>query len=149
MAGIGRIRLKQETELDQALTLSLEGEGFKNLLLWGPRPGEAFTVSAPNGRLFRARLTGLNERSAGVLVFEDMAASEPSCEITLLQALPEKERMELIIQKAMELGAASVIPLKSARSTSLEERDSGQRKSHRWQDTTLRAARQSRSPFIT
>ncbi len=147
MAGIGRIRLKQETELNQGFTL--EGEGFENLLLWGPRPGEAFTVSAPNGRLFRARITGLNERSAGMLVFEDMAACEPSCGITLLQALPEKERMELIIQKATELGAASINPLKSARSISLEERDSGQRKSHRWRDIALRAARQSRSPFIT
>jgi len=40
----------------------------------------------------------------------------------LLQALPDKERMELIIQKATELGVYSIVPFKSKRSISLEER---------------------------
>ena len=52
--------------------------------------------------------------------------------------------MELIIQKATELGVSAIIPLKSKRSISLEERDAKQRKSHRWQEIAIKAVQQSR-----
>jgi len=145
--GTGRIIIDGHVELKSRITLA--GEAFENLLLWGPRAGQAFTITGPGGRLFRARLASLDKESALVEVFEEMGAVEAPVDILLLQALPEKERMELIIEKAAELGAASIIPLKSARSISLEERDAVQKKSHRWPDVALDASRQSRSPFIT
>jgi 16S rRNA (uracil1498-N3)-methyltransferase len=64
--------------------------------------------------------------------------------IILLQALPEKERMELIIQKATELGVSAIIPFKSERSISLEEREIKQKKAHRWQEIAVKAVQQSR-----
>ena len=69
---------------------------------------------------------------------------EPPFELVLLQALPERERMELIIQKATELGVSCICPFKSRHSISLEERESGQPKAHRWQQIALKAAKQSR-----
>jgi 16S rRNA (uracil1498-N3)-methyltransferase len=65
-------------------------------------------------------------------------------EIILLQALPEKERMELIIQKATELGVSTIIPFRSERSISLEEREAKQKKAHRWQEIAVKAVQQSR-----
>lgn len=147
MTGFGRIRLPGEAKPGDACTLG--GEDLKTLLLWRPRIGEAVTVTDAAARLFRARLTGLGEDRAELLVYEEMGAVEPQLNITLIQALPEKERMELIIQKAAELGASAIIPCESARSITLTQRDSGQKKSHKWLDVALRAARQSRSPFIT
>ncbi len=147
MAGLGRIRLETDASLGENVTI--EGSLFDALVLWRPRAGQAFTVSAPNGRLLRARLTELGAQSARLLVFEDMGATELPLEMTLVQALPEKERMELVIEKAAELGATSVIPCRSARSITLEQRDSPQKKSHKWQDVALKAARQSRGAFIT
>lgn len=44
----------------------------------------------------------------------------------------------------MELGVQRIVPFISAHSTTLEERDSGQRKSHRWPEVVLRAAKQCR-----
>jgi 16S rRNA (uracil1498-N3)-methyltransferase len=64
--------------------------------------------------------------------------------IILLQALPDKERMELIIQKTTELGVYSIVPFKSKRSISLEERERKQFKAHRWQSIAIKAAKQSR-----
>jgi 16S rRNA (uracil1498-N3)-methyltransferase len=64
--------------------------------------------------------------------------------VILLQALPEKERMELIIQKATELGVSCIVPFKSRRSISLEEREVRQKKSHRWQEIAVKAVQQSR-----
>jgi 16S rRNA (uracil1498-N3)-methyltransferase len=52
--------------------------------------------------------------------------------------------MELIIQKATELGVSAIIPFKSERSISLEEREAKQRKAHRWQEIAVKAVQQSR-----
>ena len=52
--------------------------------------------------------------------------------------------MELIIQKATELGVYSIVPFKSRRSISLEERERKQPKAHRWQSVAIKAAKQSR-----
>jgi 16S rRNA (uracil1498-N3)-methyltransferase len=65
-------------------------------------------------------------------------------EIILLQALPEKERMEMIIQKATELGVSAILPFESERSISLKEREAKQKKAHRWQDIAVKAVQQSR-----
>lgn len=148
MAGLfGHIRLDNKASLQETRTLT--GAAFDALLSWRPRPGMAVTVSDGSGALFRARLTGVEQGRARILVFEEAGAiKDPFREIYLLQALPEKERMELIIQKTTELGVTHIIPFKSKRSVSLEQRESRQRKSHRWQDIALAAARQSRGFFI-
>jgi 16S rRNA (uracil1498-N3)-methyltransferase len=52
--------------------------------------------------------------------------------------------MELIIQKATELGVSAIIPFKSEKSISLEEREAKQKKAHRWQEIALKAVQQSR-----
>lgn len=129
-------------------TVTLKADSLRALLEWKPRAGEAFTVVAPDGSLLRARLTRLTPEAATLLVFEDMRSKEGRLEVTLLQALPEKERMELIIQKTTELGVTAIVPFKSEKSISLEERDSKQKKSARWNDVALRAARQSRRPSL-
>jgi 16S rRNA (uracil1498-N3)-methyltransferase len=69
-------------------------------------------------------------------------------EIVLLQALPEKERMELIIQKTTELGVSRIISFQSSRSISLKEREAKQKKSHRWQEIAIKAADQCRRARI-
>jgi 16S rRNA (uracil1498-N3)-methyltransferase len=65
-------------------------------------------------------------------------------EIILLQALPEKERMELIIQKTTELGISVILPFQSEKSISLKEREAKQKKAHRWQEIAVKAVQQSR-----
>ena len=128
---------------------SLEGASFEGLVLWRPRIGEAVTIVDASGGLFRGRVEELGKRGARVFVFEgDGVLRGLPVEVVLLQALPEKERMELIIQKATELGAAKIVPFKSERSISLEERESGQRKAHKWQDLALKASKQSRRETI-
>jgi 16S rRNA (uracil1498-N3)-methyltransferase len=70
--------------------------------------------------------------------------TESPLEIVLAQALPEKERMELIIQKVTELGVAGIFPFQSEKSISLIEREARQKKAHRWQQISIKAVQQSR-----
>jgi len=52
--------------------------------------------------------------------------------------------MELIIQKATELGVSAILPFQSEKSISLKEREARQKKAHRWQHIAVKAVQQSR-----
>jgi 16S rRNA (uracil1498-N3)-methyltransferase len=52
--------------------------------------------------------------------------------------------MEMIIQKATELGVSAILPFQSERSISLKEREAKQKKAHRWQQIAVKAVQQSR-----
>lgn len=143
----GQITLHHGLHPGEAVTLA--GQELASLLEWKPRPGEALTVVDSKKAAFRARLASLCESSATLAVFEEAGRlRDPVLEITLVQALPEKERMELIIQKTTELGVTRIVPFKSGRSTSLEDLDAAQKKSHRWKEVALKAAKQSRAFHI-
>lgn len=137
-----------ENPIKIGVSLTLEGPLFSRLLDWKPRPGEAVTVSDSDDVLFRARVLELHEDSATLLPFEEMGEAKAAPEIILLQALPERERMETIIQKTTELGVTSIIPFKSEKSVSLDELDGRQRRSHNWGTVALKAAKQSRRPDV-
>ncbi len=144
--GHGEIRLDSKGAIEK--TLCLEGPAFDSLLLWAPRAGAAFTVIDSDDTLFRARLVALKKASADIVIFEEIGQTDTTLEVILLQALPEKERMELIIQKTTELGVTEIIPFKSEKSISIGERDARQKKSHKWDEVALKAAVQSRRPDI-
>ena len=146
MTGLGQIIVEKACLGNSYL---LTGENFQNLLLWKLRIGEAFTLCTSDDKFFRARITKLGCDAANILVFEELDGSvESHLPITLLQAIPEKERMELIVQKTTELGGCSIIPFKSERSVSIEQRDAKQKKSHKWNEIALKAAKQSRRAVI-
>ena len=75
-------------------------------------------------------------------------AQEPEyelpCRIVLFQGLPKGEKMELIIQKAVELGALDVIPVKTRRSVMQLDEKRAAKKTIRWQQIAEAAAKQCR-----
>lgn len=147
MTGTGYILL--EGDVNPGESYPVKGSALRSLMDWRPRVREAVTVADAKGRLFRARILTLEKSRAELFVFEETGSlKEPFVQITLLQALPGKERMELIIQKTTELGVAYIIPFKSAKSISLAERETGQKKAHKWNDVALKASKQSRRAAI-
>jgi len=146
MPGYGIIRIDEKVILKESY--APDEEGAVELKRWKLKIGDAVTIMDADDNLFRARVLDAGS-GPSLYVFEETGAMRWAPQITLLQALPEKERMELIIQKTSELGVSLIIPFKSRRSISLEERDSRQKKAHKWQDVALKASKQSRSEFIT
>jgi len=129
--------------------LRFSADAARALACWEARPGEIITVVDPLQTCYRARLTLLGPEGGTAIPFQTVSRPvESPVAIEVYQALPEKERFELILQKLTEVGVARIVPYLSQRSTTLEERDSGQRKSHRWPEVILRAARQCRRAML-
>ncbi len=119
----------------------------ETLALWNPRIMEAFTIYAGGGWK-RARLLSIEDNLCIFKCFENIYDPEISSSIFLYQAVPEKERMELIIEKAVELGVFAIFPVVSEKSSSIEKRDSKQKKSHNWHKIAIKAAKQCRRAVI-
>lgn len=137
------LELAERPTLEQPVRLS--GGSLPALGIWQARLGEVLTVRDPEGAWYRARLAHWQDEVAELVPFEALTTNpESTLDIWVLQALPDRERFELVIEKLTEIGVTRIIPYHSTRSTRLEERDARQRKSHRWPVQVLRAARQCR-----
>lgn len=73
---------------------------------------------------------------------------EPSVKVTLYQALPKGDKMDTIVQKAVELGVTEIVPVISARCISRPDEKSMNKKIARWQKIALQASQQSRRGLI-
>lgn len=137
------VRLDEAAVIDREV--ALPPTAVRALSFWGYRAGSILTVVDQLDMVFRARLLG----SGQVVPFEILSSGwESTVPLVLYQALPEKERFELVLEKGVELGVDRIVPFVSSRSTTLEARDAKQRKSHRWPDIVRRAAKQCRRPDV-
>lgn len=68
--------------------------------------------------------------------------------ITLFQGLPKSDKMEFIIQKAVELGAAEIVPVASRRSVVRLDEKKATKKVQRWSEIAKSAAKQSKRSLI-
>jgi 16S rRNA (uracil1498-N3)-methyltransferase len=68
--------------------------------------------------------------------------TEPSVMVTLYQAMPKSDKMELIIQKAVELGVSAIVPVQTKRCVSRPDAKSMAKKLERYNRIALEAAKQ-------
>ena len=115
---------------------------MKNVLRM--KPGEEITVSDGFGHEYGCKVTLLEEDAvrAEILECREVSVELPS-ELVLYQCLPKGDKMELIIQKAVELGAARVVPVASRRCVVKLDQKKAESKRKRWQAIAESAAKQS------
>jgi len=127
----------------------LSADALKALTIWQARPGEVMTLVDPEATAYRARIISMDPENSCCIPFERLSVPvESPLTIEVYQSLPERERFELILQKLTELGVARIMPMETERSSTLAERDSRQKKSHRWPDLVRRASRQCRRAML-
>ena len=80
---------------------------------------------------------------SGKILTEDTDLSELPAELYLFQGLPKSDKMELIIQKAVELGVHEVIPVATRRAVVKLDRKKEESKLKRWNAIAESAAKQS------
>lgn len=105
------------------------------------KPGAAITVVSAN-RVFAAELETVGDTVTARLLYEVAAYGEADLEVILLQGLAKGERMEIVLQKAVELGAARIVPVACERSVVRLEASRAANKQQRWQKIADSAAKQ-------
>lgn len=80
------------------------------------RPGARVQLSDGRGKLFMAEFQRADSEGVTALLLHECAASEPPVRLTLYQGLPKFDKLELVAQKATELGACRIVPVRMERS---------------------------------
>lgn len=107
------------------------------------QPGACITLFNGSGGEFEASLTRVEKRRASALIktFSPREA-EPPYAITIAQALPEGNKMDWIIEKAVELGVAAIQPLASQRCVVRLSAERAEKKHEHWQSIVVAASEQ-------
>lgn len=77
------------------------------------------------------------------ICYRQPSESEPTVQVTLYQGMPKGDKMDDIIQKAVELGVTKIVPVLTKRSVSRPDAKSAKKKQERYQKIALEAAQQS------
>jgi len=107
------------------------------------KPGDRVTVFNGAGAEASAEVDTLSP--AGVTLRTISSQKPPGAQvpIALAQAIPKGKNMELIVQKATELGVSAIFPLVSERTIVRLHPDDGRRKRLKWQRVAVEACKQS------
>jgi 16S rRNA (uracil1498-N3)-methyltransferase len=120
--------------------LSIKGEKARYLAtVLRCRAGDPLFVHDDKGNVYAAAITGVTNREVTAELIEKMDFhAESPLRITLLQGLLKGEKMDLVIQKATELGVKEIVPVVTARCQVRETR-----KMSRWMKIAEEASRQA------
>lgn len=108
------------------------------------QPGDALVLFDGSGPEWRAEVTAMGRSDVRVNL---MAAEQPQRElaraVTLAVVMPANDRMDFLVEKATELGAAALQPLVSERSVLRLAGERADKKRAHWQGVAIAAAEQS------
>lgn len=113
------------------------------------KPGEKIRVSGPETNAYFCHIEEITADVVTVCIDEeDMNGTELKNKIYLFQGLPKNEKMELIIQKAVELGAYEIVPVAMKNCVVKLDDKKAEGKVKRWQTIAESAAKQSKRTII-
>ncbi len=111
--------------------------------------GDCVTLCDGLGYDYEARLFELEkDRLCFELLGKSVCENEPVCEITLYQGLPKSGKMELILQKCVELGVSRIVPFAAARSVVRLDAKESEQKRERYRRIAYEAAKQARRGIV-
>ena len=121
---------------------------IKNVLRM--QPGEEIAVSnGEDGKEYRCGIEELYEDEIiCTLRFVKEDGVELPSKIYLFQGLPKADKMELIVQKAVELGVYEIIPVATKRAVVKLDEKKAKSKIARWQTISEAAAKQSKRRIV-
>lgn len=112
------------------------------------RPGEAVCVYDGRGHIAEGVLEEANAKAATVQVQRVTTAPELSPKLVLAQVMPKGKSMDLVVQKATELGAGIIQPLTSEHCEVSIEANKAERKQEKWQTIALESVKQCGTPYL-
>lgn len=105
--------------------------------------GEKLVLFNGQGREITAEIVDLTGDEIRLRKLHEAETPPLRCRIVLAQAIPKGKNMELILQKAVEIGAAEIAPIISDRTVVQVDSESAAQKQSKWQQIAIEAAKQS------
>ena len=106
------------------------------------RRGDSVTVFDGRGRSAKAEIADVSKSELRLVLGETKIRPALSPEICLAQAVPKGKTMDLIVQKAVELGVNSIQPLITRHTVVQVDGEDASKKAAKWQRVALEACKQ-------
>lgn len=120
-----------------AQTLSLpEGEAHHARTVLRAREGDRFEVLNGRGRRLVGRVQAVSRQDVSLEIESESNEERPTTELVLCQAMVKAKAMDLIVEKATEIGVTCILPVSCERSVSVGA------KVGRWRDLAVSAMKQ-------
>ena len=104
--------------------------------------GDRTVLFNGRGREITAEIFDLSHNKIHLRKLHETETAPLRCRITLGQAIPKGKNMDLIVQKAVEIGAAAIAPLISERTIVDLDKKEAEQKCAKWQQIAIEAAKQ-------
>ena len=138
--------------LATGLALALPAGAARHVQVLRLQPGDALTLFNGEGGEFEATVTQMGRSDVQVSVGAHRAIERETAQaVHLAVVMPANDRMDWLVEKAAELGAASVQPLVSARSVLRLQGERAAKKAAHWQAVAVAACEQcgrNRVPLV-
>jgi 16S rRNA (uracil1498-N3)-methyltransferase len=129
--------------LDTGLTLSLPAGAARHVQVLRMQPGDVITLFNGEGGEFNATVTRMGRSDVDVEVgTHHPVEREATRAVHLLAGITANERMDWLVEKATELGVASITPLVAERSVLKLKGERADKKLVHWQGVAVAAAEQ-------
>ncbi|MEX1307324.1 MAG: 16S rRNA (uracil(1498)-N(3))-methyltransferase [Eubacteriales bacterium] len=111
------------------------------------KPGETFVLLDNTGSEYIAVLKDILEDHAVLTIAEKrISEAEPETQVILYQGMPKSQKLDTIVQKAVELGAISIVPFVSERCVKIPK--DFDKKADRLKKIATEAVKQSRRAIV-
>jgi 16S rRNA (uracil1498-N3)-methyltransferase len=104
--------------------------------------GDKVVLFDGRGREVTAEINSASPTEIRLRKLHEAKSPPLRCQITLGQAVPKGKNMDLIVQKAVEIGAAEIAPILSDRTVVRLDEESAASKQTKWQTVAIEAAKQ-------
>lgn len=105
--------------------------------------GDELIVSSSHKMDYQCVISSLDGENVELeIIYNKPNETEPTVEVVLYQALPKSDKMDLIMQKAVELGVTKIVPILTKRCVSRPDEKSMKKKIVRYQKIVKEAAKQ-------
>ena len=124
--------------------LHIVGDDAKHIGVLRMSPGDEITVT-DGGYVYSCRIDSIEKEEVIVSVVDyTVIDTEPAVTVTLFQGIPKATKMDIVIQKAVELGVSEIVPVITERSVAMP----GGNRVERWRKISEAAAKQSNRGII-
>jgi 16S rRNA (uracil1498-N3)-methyltransferase len=137
-------RIYTPQSLSTGAAVQLDAAAARHVQVLRMQPGDGLTLFNGQGGEFEATVEQMGRSEVSVSIGAHEAVErEAACQVHLAIAMPANERMDWLIEKATELGAASIQPLMSERSVLRLSGERAEKKTAHWQAAAIAACEQS------